>query len=300
MSLRSSCTPTGSIRTDNLPSASRETSSKIIQHSGHCGGLPIQPLHQSGDAIIGDPHESHGIGRGADRRERVAQLVRQRGDELILLSILLFQRLFGLLELLPLVQVAQCGQLVEQPLAHLAPIGLRVCDQQSRELFLLVQQRYHVRLGLDLRVQHRPIVRGADESQAPAEELEAPGSDRTSQCMSCPFRARGLDKHHALRRRKSASSMSASGSGQCLDGCGQVLEACIDQRHVALPGSQAPQQTHDLGYGLGNGRSIARRVSVIPPEQEPDVSHDAIAHRTKAGEPDEQPFLENGGSGLSR
>ena len=28
---------------------------QIIQHSRHCGGLPIQPLHQPGDAIIGDP-----------------------------------------------------------------------------------------------------------------------------------------------------------------------------------------------------------------------------------------------------
>ena len=165
---------------------------QVIQHPRHRGALAIQSLLQAENSLVRNLQSRQGIGGCPDRSERIAQLVRQDCNEFVLLPILLFQRLFGLLELLPFVQIAQRGELFERSLAHLAPIGFCIFEQQLAELLLATKQRQHVVLALDLRMQHRPIARGADESEATAEEFEAPNSDRANDCASGTFGARGI------------------------------------------------------------------------------------------------------------
>ena len=57
-------------------------------------------------------------------------------------------------------------------------------------------QEPHVVFGVDFRMQHRPVVRRADEGQAAAEKLEAPNADRMNQGAPGSFTASGLDEHH--------------------------------------------------------------------------------------------------------
>ena len=61
-----------------------------------------------------------------NRRQRIAQFVRNDGDELVLLAILLFQSPFCPFQFLTLVQFTQARQFFEEALTHLASIGLRI------------------------------------------------------------------------------------------------------------------------------------------------------------------------------
>ena len=188
---------------------------QIVQHAGHRGGLSVEPLRQPSDSRILELHERQRVGCRANRPQRIAQLVREHGDELVLLPILLLQRPLGLFQLLALVQLAQAGQLLEQALAHLASISFGVLQQQAGELLVSAHQVPHVVFGFDLRMQHRPVVRGADEGQAAAEELEAPWRRAHGARRAWPRSLRAGSTNMTAAQAKIASSSSLPASGQC-------------------------------------------------------------------------------------
>ena len=122
--------------------------------------------------------------------------MREDGDELILLSVLLQQALLCAFQLPTLVQLAQARQLSKQALTHLAPISLGIFEEQSREFLVFAQQLRHVLFGADFRVQHRPVVGGANEGKAASEELVAPGAKDMEQGSPGFLAACRLREHH--------------------------------------------------------------------------------------------------------
>ena len=66
--------------------------------------------------------------------------MRNNGNRLVLLAILLFQRLFCPFQFLTLVQFTQARQFFEEALTHLASIGLRIFQQQAGELLVSAHQ----------------------------------------------------------------------------------------------------------------------------------------------------------------
>jgi hypothetical protein len=85
-------------------------------------------------------HETHRVGCRTNRRQRIAQFVRNNGNKLILLAILLFQRLFCPFQFLTLVQFTQARQFFEKAFTHLASIGLRIFQQQAGEVLVSTHQ----------------------------------------------------------------------------------------------------------------------------------------------------------------
>ena len=68
---------------------------QVVDQARHVGDLALDHVAAPGPVGLGRAFAPEDRDRGADRRERVAQLVRQRGDELVLAAVGLAQRFLG-------------------------------------------------------------------------------------------------------------------------------------------------------------------------------------------------------------
>ena len=129
---------------------------------------------------------AHGIGSpSAVRYVRDLQLQDARDDlqavldavidlleQEVLLLDLRFERPFGFLQLMPLVQFAKLGQLLEKTDTHVAAGRLLVLQEQSRQLLIDLQEVAHIILEGQLGMQHGPVVSCAYEGQQAHQVLE--------------------------------------------------------------------------------------------------------------------------------
>ena len=121
-------------------------------------------------------------------------------QELLLLD-LRFERAFGLLELMPLVQLAKLGKLREEPDTHVAAGRLRVFQKQSRQLFVDLQKLAHIFLERQLGVEHRPVVSSADEGEQAQQVLEAIAAQGLTQSAPGALCASRLHEQQGWRQR---------------------------------------------------------------------------------------------------
>ena len=105
LGLDARCAPRGaarprSLRSSILPRVMRETSSRSSTRRTMCADLPLHHARaaRSTRSSPAPAHAQH-VQRVADRRQRIAQLVRQHRQELVLAAVGLAQRLLGALAL---------------------------------------------------------------------------------------------------------------------------------------------------------------------------------------------------------
>ena len=110
-------------------------------------------------------------------------------------------------------------------------------------------QLLHVVFRVDLRMQHRPVMRGSDEGQTTAEELEVSRAERTSDCASGPIVTSRFHEHEGGTGKERVLHVGA-GVRPGPDGRGGPLEEFVGLTHVALPRRRAPQEIDHLNDSL--------------------------------------------------
>jgi hypothetical protein len=88
-------------------------------------------------------------------------------EQKLLLRHFCFQGALGAFQFPPFVEPAKVLQFGEQALAQIALSGLGVVQQPLRQLLICVQQLLRIAFERQVRMQHSPVVRGANEGQDP-------------------------------------------------------------------------------------------------------------------------------------
>ena len=165
-------------------------------------------------------------------------------EQKFLLPNLRLKGVLGVLELTLLVELAKLGQLREEAHAHVAACGFWVFQEKAREFLVDPEQLLRVLLEGQLRMQHRPVVGGADEGEKPHQMLESVAPKRLAQRTPRPVGPPWLHEEHG------------AGGDQPVFGLGHSFRPVLERRapfkltqdcvRIAVPGRRGLEQSDRL------------------------------------------------------
>ena len=100
---RATIVPTASRLAAQIDVAARDARDvqQVVDQPREVLHLPLDHVARPGELRIGQRAPAHDLDRVADRRERIAQLVREHGEELVLVPVGFLQRRFDARALAP-------------------------------------------------------------------------------------------------------------------------------------------------------------------------------------------------------